>query len=157
MDISQLRITLPCELEEKEKEKRREEKKREEKRQEEKEKEITGARVLEFLKQFRERIIRFNIFIQLYTPYPTISQNYKNTIRNKIRDLKSFYYDFNETNPYFIISQFESQDDPISKEICTVHHNISDLLEKMNEHIRTISEKKVIFTHSSSPVYDWDE
>ena len=154
MDISQLRITLPCELEEKEKEKRREEKKREEKRQEEKEKEITGARVLEFLKQFRERIIRFNVFIQLYTPYPTISQNYKNTIRNKIRDLKSFYYDFNETNPYFIISQFESQDNPISKEICIVHDTVSNLLAKMNEHIRVISEKKVIFSHSS-PVYDW--
>lgn len=151
MDISQLRIILPCELEEKEKDKRREEK-----RQEEKEKEITGARVLAFLKQFQDRIIRFNIFIELYTPYPTISQNYKNTIRNKIRDLKSFYYDFNETNPYFIISQFESQDDPISKEICTVHHAVSDLLEKMNEHIRTISEKKVIFTRSSSPVYDWN-
>jgi|UniRef100_A0A6C0BFN6 hypothetical protein len=147
MDISQLRIILPSELEEKEKEKRREEKR----------KEITELRIFDFLKQFRERIIRFNVFIQLYTPYPTISQNYKNTIRNKIRDLKSFYYDFNETNPYFVISQFESRDDPISKEICAVHHNISGLLEKMNEYIRTISEKSVIFTHSSSPVYDWDE
>ena len=146
MDISQLRIILPCELEEKEREKERERKK-----------EITGERVLDFLKIFREKIVQFNVFIQLYTPYPTISQNYKNTIRNKIRDLKSFYYDFNETNPYFVISQFESRDDPISKEICAVHHNISGLLEKMNEYIRTISEKSVIFTHSSSPVYDWDE
>jgi len=145
MDISQLRIKLPCELEEIEENKRKEKKK-----------EITGAQILAFLKQFQERIIRFNIFIELYTPYPTISQNYKNTIRNKIRDLKSFYYDFNETNPYFIISQFESQDDPISKEICTVHDTVSDLLEKMNEHIRVISEKKVIFTHSSPPVYDWN-
>ena len=144
MDISQLRIILPCELEEIEKEK------------EKKKKEITGTQVLAFLKQFQERIIRFNIFIELYTPYSTISQNYKNTIRNKIRDLKSFYYDFNETNPYFTISQFESQDDPISKEICTVHDTVSDLLEKMNEHIRVISEKKVIFTHSSPPVYDWN-
>ena len=150
MDISQLRIILPCELEEKEQ-------KEKERKREEKRKEITGVRVLEFLKQFKEKIIRFNLFIQLYTPYPTISQNYKNTIRDKIRDLKSFYYDFNETNPYFIISQFESQDDPISKEICAVHHDISGLLEKMNEYIRMISEKKVIFTHSSSPVYDWDE
>jgi hypothetical protein len=148
MDISQLRITLPCELEEKEKEKRRKERRQEE---------ITGSRVLAFLKQFCEKIVQFNVFIQLYTPYPTISQNYKSTIRNKIRDLKSFYYDFNETNPYFIISQFQSQDDPISKEICTVHHAVSDLLEKMNEHIRVISEKKVIFTHSSSPMYDWDQ
>jgi hypothetical protein len=152
MDISQLRIILPSELEEKEQKEKREKEKKEEKR-----KEITGIRVLDFLKQFKEKIIRFNLFIQLYTPYPTISQNYKNTIRNKIRDLKSFYYDFNETNPYFIISQFESQDDPISKEICTVHDIVSDLLEKMNEYIRTISEKKVIFTHSSPPVYDWDE
>lgn len=149
MDISQLRIILPCELEEKEQ-------KEKEKKREEKRKEMTGARVLDFLKQFREKIIRFNVFIQLYTPYPTISQNYKNTIRNKIRDLKSFYYDFNETNPYFIISQFESQDDPTSKEICTVHDTVSDLLEKMNEYIRVISEKKVIFSYSS-PVYDWDE
>jgi len=150
MDISQLRIILPCELEEKE----REEKEREEKRREENKKKITGEQVLSFLKKFREKIVQFNVFIQLYTPYPTISQNYKNTIRNRIRDLKSFYYDFNETNPYFIISQFESQDDPISKEICIVHHIVSDVLEKMNEHIRVISEKKVIFSHSS-PVYDW--
>jgi hypothetical protein len=149
MDISQLRIILPCELEEIEEDKRRKEKEKEKK-------EMIGERVLSFLKQFQERIIRFNIFIELYTPYPTISQNYKNTIRNKIRDLKSFYYDFNETNPYFIISQFESQDDPISKEICTVHDTVSTLLEKMNEHIRVISEKKVIFTHSSPPVYDWN-
>jgi hypothetical protein len=145
MDISQLRIKLPCELEEIEKEK-----------EEKKKKEITGTQVLAFLKHFQDKIIQFNIFIELYTPYPTISQNYKNTIRNKIRDLKSFYYDFNETNPYFIISQFESQDDPISKEICTVHDTVSTLLEKMNEHIRVISEKKVIFTHSSPPVYDWN-
>lgn len=147
MDVSQLRIILPCELEERERE-------REEKKKEEKKKEITGERVLSFLKLFREKILQFNVFIQLYTPYPTISQNYKNTIRNKIRDLKSFYYDFNETNPYFIISQFESQDDPISKEICTMHDTVSELLEKMNEHIRMISEKKVIFSHSS-PTYDW--
>jgi hypothetical protein len=150
MDISQLRIILPCELEERE----REEKERKEKEREKK-KEITGSRILDFLKQFREKIVQFNIFIELYTPYPTISQNYKNGIRNKIRDLKSFYYDFNETNPYFSISIFKSQDDPISKEICTVHHAISDLLEKMNEHIRVISEKKVIFSHYSSPTYDW--
>jgi Na+-transporting NADH:ubiquinone oxidoreductase subunit NqrC len=147
MDVSQLRIILPCELEERERE-------REEKKKEEKKKEITGERVLSFLKLFREKILQFNVFIQLYTPYPTISQNYKNTIRNKIRDLKSFYYDFNETNPYFIISQFESQNDPISKEICTMHDTVSELLEKMNEHIRMISEKKVIFSHSS-PTYDW--
>ena len=145
MDISQLRIKLPCELEQIEKEK-----------EEKKKREITGTQVLSFLKQFQDRIIRFNIFIELYTPYPTISQNYKNTIRNKIRDLKSFYYDFNETNPFFIISQFESQDDPISKEICTVHDTVSTLLEKMNEHIRVISEKKVIFTHSAPPMYDWN-
>jgi hypothetical protein len=150
MDISQLRIILPCELEERE----REEKEKEEKKREEKRKEITGERILSFLKTFREKIVQFNVFIELYTPYPTISQNYKNTIRNRIRDLKSFYYDFNETNPYFIISQFESQNDPISKEICIVYHIVSDLLEKMNEHIRVISEKKVIFSHSS-PVYDW--
>jgi hypothetical protein len=145
MDISQLRIILPCELEQKEKE---------EKEKREKKKEITGERVLSFLKTFREKIVQFNVFIQLYTPYPTISQNYKNTIRNRIRDLKSFYYDFNETNPYFIISQFESYDDPTSKEICIVHDTVSELLEKMNEHIRVISEKKVIFSHSS-PMYDW--
>jgi hypothetical protein len=146
MDISQLRIILPCELEEKEQ--------KEKEKREEKKKEITGERVLSFLKIFREKIVQFNVFIELYTPYPTISQNYKNTIRNRIRDLKSFYYDFNETNPYFIISQFESQDDPISKEICKVHHAVFDLLAKMNEHIRVISEKKVIFSHSS-PTYDW--
>ena len=146
MDISQLRIILPCELEERE---------REEKEEKEKRKEITGERVLSFLKIFRERIVQFNVFIELYTPYPTISQNYKNTIRNRIRDLKSFYYDFNETNPYFIISQFESNDDPTSKEICIVHHTVSKLLEKMNEHIRVISEKKVIFSHYSLPTYDW--
>jgi Na+-transporting NADH:ubiquinone oxidoreductase subunit NqrC len=150
MDVSQLRIILPCELEEKE----RKEKERKEKNREEKRKEITGEQVLSFLKIFREKIVQFNVFIQLYTPYPTISQNYKNTIRNRIRDLKSFYYDFNETNPYFIISQFESQDNPISKEICIVHDTVSNLLAKMNEHIRVISEKKVIFSHSS-PVYDW--
>jgi hypothetical protein len=148
MDISQLRIILPCELEQKEKEEKEEKEKREKK------KEITSERVLSFLKTFREKIVQFNVFIQLYTPYPTISQNYKNTIRNRIRDLKSFYYDFNETNPYFIISQFESYDDPTSKEICTMHDTVSELLEKMNEHIRVISEKKVIFSHSS-PVYDW--
>jgi hypothetical protein len=154
MDVSQLRITLPDELDEKEREQMEE--KREEKR-EEKKREITGLVVLDFLKNFRIRIIQFNIFIELYTPYPTISQNYKNAIRDKIRDLKSFYYDFNETNPYFIISKFESHDDSISKEICTLHHTISGLLEKMNEHIRVISEKRVIFPYSSysTPTYDW--
>jgi hypothetical protein len=148
MDISQLRIILPCELEEKEREEK-------EKRREKRREEIIGTRILDFLKQFQIKIVEFNIFIELYTPYPTISQNYKNGIRDKLRDLKSFYYDFNETNLYFTISQFESQHDPISKEICTLHHAISALLEKMNEHIRVISEKKVIFPHSYSPTYDW--
>lgn len=148
MDISQLRIILPCELEE--------QKKKEKEKEKEKEREqITGTQILDFLKKFQERIIQFNIFIELYTPYPTISQNYKNGIRNKLRDLKSFYYDFTEISPYFAISHFESQDDPISKEICATHHAISVLLEKMNEHIRVISEKKVIFPRSYSPMYDW--
>ena len=142
MDISQLRLKWPCEWEEIDKEQQRETRE-----------EIGRERVLSFLKRFRERILQFNVFIQLYTPYPTISQIYKNTIRDKIRDLKSFYYDFNKTNPQFVISHFESHDDPISKEVCTIYQTVSDLLDKMNEHINAISAKKVI--SDSPPLYDW--
>jgi len=152
MDISHLRIKLPCEIERKERTEEKEEK--DEKEEKEKKEESTEERVLAYLRQFHDKIIQCVQYIELYIPYPSISQIHKTKIRDKVNHLKSFYYECNKINPC-IISDFESKDDPISKEICTVFQTVSDLLDQMNKHIDVILTKKVIAFDSSSLLYDW--
>jgi hypothetical protein len=144
MDVSQLRIIIPSDVEQSDKLPK----------SNEITKEIKEVRVLSFLQQFRDKIIQCIECITLYTPYPTISQIHKNKIRDKVNHLKSFYNHSITTHP-FVISDFESQHDPISKEICTIHHTISNLLDQMNKHINVIIAKKVIVFDSSSLLYDW--
>lgn len=131
MDITQLRIKLPYDMmleEQKEKKERK-----------------NKARVFSFLIDFKEEIKNFNTFIEFYIPYPTILQEHKNEIRNRIRDIKQLYYEFYQQLPQHSISIYQSQTDMTSKDICLLYSMITTLISTMNTHIQCISEKTVIY------------
>ena len=48
--------------------------------------------VIVFLQKFEVKIIEFNLYTQMFIPYPTISQTIKDIIRNKLRTLNEFYF-----------------------------------------------------------------
>ena len=82
MDITQLKIKLPYDMMLEEQKERKERKDHKDK-----------ARVFSFLIDFKEEIDKCNRFIEFHTPYPTILQEHKNDIRNRVRSIKQFYYE----------------------------------------------------------------
>lgn len=140
MDITQLRIKLPYDmmLEEQKERKERKDKARDK------------ARVFSFLIDFKEEIEKFNKFIEFYTPYSTILQEHKHEIRNRIRDIKQFYYEFYQQLPQHNITIYQSQTDTTSKDICMLYSTITTLISTMNTHIQCISEKTVIYPIKTS-------
>ena len=135
MDITQLKIKLPYDMmleEQKE-------------RKERKDKERDKARVFSFLIDFKEEIDKCNRFIEFHTPYPTILQEHKNDIRNRVRSIKQFYYEFYQQLPQHSITIYQTQTDTTSKDICALYAMITTLISTMNINIQCISEKTVIY------------
>jgi hypothetical protein len=128
MDITQLRIKLPYDM----------------MLEEQKEKQ-DKAYIFSFLIDFKEKINKFNRFLEFFTSYPTILQEHKHEIRNRIRQIKQDYYEFHQKFPQHNINMFEKQSDVLSKDICTIYSTITTLISIMNTHIQCISEKTVIY------------
>jgi hypothetical protein len=135
MDITQLRIKLPHDLMLEEQKERKERKDK--------------ACVFSFLIDFKEEIKNFNTFIEFHIPYPTILQEHKNDIRNRVRTIKQFYYEFYQQIPHHSITTYQSQTDATSKDICVLYAMITNLISTMNAHIQCISEKTVIYPITS--------
>ena len=155
MDITKLRIKLPYDMM-LEEQREKELKKEQEIRKKKETLDQIAPHVLSYLINFKSKIIDFNVFIELYTPYPTISQEYKKTIRDRIRDLKQFYYEFSQEYPYCIFNEYKTREDEISQSIYSKYNEITSLLNTMNAHIQNISEKKVFYSNSSSArSYNW--
>ena len=131
MDITQLKIKLPYDMMLEEQKERKERKDK--------------ARVFSFLIDFKEEIMECNRFIEFHTPYPTILQEHKNDIRNRVRQIKQFYYEFYQQLPQHSITIYQTQADTTSKDICALYAMITTLISTMNTNIQCISEKTVIY------------
>ena len=134
MDITQLKIKLPYDMMLEEQKERKERKDHKDK-----------ARVFSFLIDFKEEIDKCNRFIEFHTPYPTILQEHKNDIRNRVRSIKQFYYEFYQQLPQHSITIYQTQTDTTSKDICALYAMITTLISTMNINIQCISEKTVIY------------
>ena len=134
MDITQLRIKLPYDMMLEEQKERKERKDYKDK-----------ARVFSFLIDFKEKIMECNRFIEFHTPYSTILQEHKHDIRNRVRQIKQFYYEFYQQLPQHSITVYQTQNDTTSKDICALYAMITTLISTMNINIQCISEKTVIY------------
>lgn len=113
--------------------------------------------LMDFLKEFEEMTKVFNRYLQLYTPYPTISRTIKNIIRNKLRDLNEFHVSFSGSNPYDLVIEFDKKNDKDSIKLRILYNRISSVLIELNKNIASISEKEVISTvHTQKDKeFDW--
>ena len=111
-----------------------------------------------FLKEFEQRINTFNLYIQQYTPYSTISKVIKDTIRNKLRELNEFYFSFTGSNPHPLICEFENKNDSKAEELHQLHKKLSDILGILNDNVACISGKQLIYARQTKEIYhtyDW--
>lgn len=112
--------------------------------------------LIDFLKEFEEKTKVFNQYLQLYTPYPTISRTIKNVVRNKLRDLNEFYNSFSGSNPYSIIHEFDKKNDNHSIQLRLVYGRISTILNELNKNIACISDKQIIMNITEKHrEFDW--
>ena len=119
------------------------------------------SNVLAFLRIFEAKVIEYNQYVQLHTPYPTISQTIKDILRNKLRVLNDFYFSYTYSNPHPLISEcLLKKDDVNVPELKIVYDRIANLLTILNNNTLCISNKQVIFVARRKPKeseYDWNE
>jgi len=118
--------------------------------------------VIEFLKSFEVKVIEFNQYLQLYMPYPTISQTIKDIIRNKLRKLNEFYYSYTGSNPHSLLCECMAVRSVEAQELHVLYTRLTELLNILNNNTLAISNKQIIFIakrkskeNSDSNEYDW--
>jgi hypothetical protein len=116
--------------------------------------------IVEFLQKFEVKISEFNHYIQLYTPYPTISQMTKDTIRNKLRILNEFYFSYSGSNPHPLISECMAYDTSDAAILRMLYKRLEDLIVILNNNVSCTSNKQILFIAKRKPreeTYDWNE
>lgn len=116
--------------------------------------------IIEFLKVFEIKIVEFNHYMQLYTPYPTISQMTKDTIRTKLRTLNDFYFSYSGSNPHPLISECMAKNTSDAEELHTLYKRLEKLITMLNNNVACISNKQILFIAKRKPkeeTYDWNE
>ena len=101
--------------------------------------------VLEFLRTFEVKVGECNYYMQLYTPYPTISQITKDTVRNKLRTLNDFYLSYTGSNPHPVICECIAYDTADALEIEVLYRRLNDGITKLNNNVSCISNKQILF------------
>jgi hypothetical protein len=117
------------------------------------------SNVIEFLRMFELKIAEFNHYMQLYTPYPTISQTIKDGVRNKLRMLNDFYFSYTGSNPHLLICECLAHDDASALELRNLYNRLGDLLNKLNNNVLSISNKQILFIakRRTKETYEWNE
>lgn len=149
-------IKLPCDLEREAEEERLQA--IQERITKDRENDTLIQSLIAFLRTFEVKIIEFNQYINLYTPYPTISQTIKNIIRNKLRILNEFYFSYSGSNPHHIICECFKKDNADVKELQELYIRMGDILHRLNNNVLNISNKEVLFISKrprKEESYDW--
>ena len=116
--------------------------------------------IIEFLQTFEIKIVEFNHYMQLYTPYPTISQMTKDNVRNKLRALNDFYFSYSGSNPHPLICECMEYSTLDAEKLHMLYKKLGDLVTKLNNNVSCISNKQILFIAKRKPkeeIYDWNE
>jgi hypothetical protein len=115
--------------------------------------------IVAFLQTFEIKIVEFNHYIQLYTPYPTISQITKDTIRNKLRILNEFYCSYSGSNPHPLISECMEYNTSDAEILRMLYKRLEDLIVILNNNVSCTSNKQILFIAKRKPREDclWNE
>lgn len=112
--------------------------------------------LIAFLRDFDNRLGDFNHYMQMYTPYHTISRTIKGIIRNRLREIQEYYHSFSGANPYALICELEAKEDTEAVELSIMHKKLCDSLNKLNNNIACISQKHVIYVKQPQDrEFDW--
>ena len=117
------------------------------------------SNIVAFLQTFEIKIVEFNHYIQLYTPYPTISQITKDAIRNKLRALNDFYFSYSGSNPHPLISECMEYDISDAAILRMLYKRLENLIVTLNNNVSCTSNKQILFIAKRKPkeTYDWNE
>ena len=115
--------------------------------------------ILAFLQTFEIKIVEFNHYIQLYTPYPTISQITKDNIRNKLRALNDFYCSYSGSNPHPLICECMEYNTSDAETLHILYKKLEDLIARLNNNVSCISNKQILFVAKRKSKEDclWNE
>lgn len=116
--------------------------------------------MIEFLQRFEIKVVEFNHYMQLYIPYPTISQMTKDSVRNKLRALNDFYFSYSGSNPHPLICECMAYDTSDDSELHILYKRLGDLIARLNNNVLCISNKQILFIakrKSKEEHYDWNE
>ena len=101
--------------------------------------------ILEFLRTFEVKVGECNYYMQMYTPYPTISQMTKDTVRNKLRTLNEFYFSYTGSNPHLLICECMAQDTADALELEVLYKRLNDVITRLNNNVSCIYNKQILF------------
>lgn len=101
--------------------------------------------VLEFLRTFEVKVGECNYYMQMYTPYPTISQMTKDNVRNKLRTLNEFYFSYTGSNPHPVICECIAYDTADALEVEVLYKRLNDVITRLNNNVSCIYNKQILF------------
>jgi hypothetical protein len=115
--------------------------------------------IIEFLQQFEIKLAECNQYMQLFIPYPTISQMTKDNVRNKLRTLNDFYFSYSGSNPHPLICECLSQDTTEALQLDVLYKRLSNAITRLNNHVSCISNKQILFIAKRKQKEDsiWNE
>jgi hypothetical protein len=115
--------------------------------------------VMEFLQMFEVKLTECNQYMQLFIPYPTISQMTKDNVRNKLRTLNDFYFSYTGSNPHLLICECMDQDTTEALQLHVLYKRLSDVTTRLNNNVACISNKQILFIAKRKPKDDsiWNE
>ena len=83
--------------------------------------------------------------MQLFIPYPTISQMTKDNVRNKLRTLNDFYFSYSGSNPHPLICECLVEDTMEALQLDVLYKRLSDVTTRLNNNVACISNKQILF------------
>jgi len=115
--------------------------------------------VLEFLRMFEVKVGECNYYMQMFTPYPTISQTTKDNVRNKLRTLNDFYLSYTGSNPHPVICECIAYDTADALEVEVLYKRLNDVITRLNKNVSCIYNKQILFIVKRRPKEDcvWNE
>jgi hypothetical protein len=115
--------------------------------------------VLEFLRTFEVKVGECNYYMQMFTPYPTISQITKDNVRNKLRTLNDFYLSYTGSNPHPVICECIAYHTADALEVEVLYKRLNDVITRLNNNVSCIYNKQILFVlrRKTKDDHEWNE
>ena len=115
--------------------------------------------VLQFLRTFEVKVGECNYYMQMFTPYPTISQTTKDNVRNKLRTLNEFYFSYTGSNPHSLICECIAYGTADALELEILYKRLNDVITRLNNNVSCIYNKQILFVlrRKTKDEHEWNE